>query len=117
MFFEGLEVAELHAADIAGEEFVGGEAGAVVLFAVLNVSGSVPVALAALFADEGLLIAGGVGGVLQGRVALEEPGGGEGGEADPAAAALRVQQVAAGVAHAVVAEVAAQTARLQSQQR
>lgn len=87
-----------------------------VLFAMFDIGGTVPVALAALLADEGLVVTGRLGGVLQGCVALEQPGGREGGEADPAAAPLGVQQVSVVVHHAVVAEVAPQPTRLQGQQ-
>ena len=56
-----------------------------ILLPVLDVGRSVAVALTALLAGEGLVVAG-LAGVLEDGVALEEPGRGEAGEADAAAA-------------------------------
>jgi hypothetical protein len=78
-------VPELHAADVAGEELVGGKSGPVVLLPVLDVGRTVAVTLAALLAGEGLVVAG-LTRVLEDGVALEEPTRGEAREADAAAA-------------------------------
>lgn len=116
MLLKRFKVPKLHTADVAGEEFVGRETSAVILFAMLDVGRAVPVALAALLADERLVVAGRLRRVLQRGVALQQPRGRERGQAHAAAAPLR-QRVAPVVQHAVVAEVAAQAARLQRQQR
>jgi len=111
VLLEGLEVSELHAAHFAREQFVCGKTRAVVLLAVLEVGGSVAVALAADLATKGLLLAaprrvpgtwghsgvdGGqrrvladVGGVLEGHVLLQEPAGGKRRQADDAPSAGR----------------------------
>ena len=81
VFLERLEVPELHPADVAGEEFVGRQSSAVVLFAVLHVGGTVPIALPALLADEGLVDGAQGAYVLEGGVLFQQPDGGKGGHA------------------------------------
>ncbi|KPI91333.1 hypothetical protein RR46_14837 [Papilio xuthus] len=77
MFFERLQISKLHAADVACEQLIGGQPRSVVLLPMLYVRGPVPVALAALLAHEGLVVAGGLRCVLQRGVAFEQPGRGE----------------------------------------
>jgi hypothetical protein len=81
VLLERFQVPELHSADVAGEELVGRKTSPVVLLPVLDVSRTVPVALAALLADERLLHGVERADVLQGSVLLQQPDRGEGGHA------------------------------------
>lgn len=95
---ERLQVAELHATDVAGEELISWQAGSVVLLLVLDVGGSVSVTLSTLVALERLVLAaavaattlwrvvaaGGLATVLEDGVLLQQPGAWEGCQADGA---------------------------------
>lgn len=83
VLLERLEIPELHPADVAGEQLVGWEAGTMVLLPVLHVRGAVAVALAALLAGEGLVVAR-LAGVLEQRVPFQQPGGRKRGQTDAA---------------------------------
>lgn len=87
-----------------------------ILFPVLDISGAIAVRLTALLADKWFVIASRVGIVLQGGVALQQPGGREGREAHSTAATLRLHRVSR-VRHAVVAEVPPQATGLQREER
>lgn len=82
---------ELHSAYVAREQLVGRQSGSVVLFAVLEISRPVTVALAALVTLERFFVTAvaavtthWLSGVLEGRVLFQEPCGRETGQADGA---------------------------------
>lgn len=83
VLLERLQIPELHPANVAGEQLVGREAGAVILLPMLHVRGTVAVALAALLAGERLVVAR-LAGVLEQRVPFQQPGGRKRGQTDAA---------------------------------
>lgn len=85
VLFERLEVPKLHPANVAGEEFVRWESGAMILLSVFDVRRSVAVALPALLANKGFVDGTQGTQMLQSGVLFQEPDGRESGSTGGAA--------------------------------